>query len=305
MVLSSGKMLLGTLIPERLRHYYGYKIAEQRFYRYLTDTLYLSVMPVELGPPMSERVAMLTCGFTEADSRRHAEHYPYFRLAFDLMLRFLRSLEHVSFNFRTVGSVLDFGCGSARFLRLLRCIDGMRLVGTDVNLECLEWCRNNVPGPEFHQNGLSPPLAFASDASFDLIFAASVFTHIPVDLQAVWLCEMHRILRPGGVFLCTVLGSDTAKKMLGSEDLESLRREGHLTLDARNPAVSHATEAAGSWDVFQTRSHVVELFGSLFCMLDYQELGEQDLLVLQKPKKLILDPGRGGSNEARNEDVQG
>src|SRR5947208_884804 len=54
-------------------------------------------------------------------------------------------------------------------------------------------------------NGLAPPLAF-DDASFDLVYALSVFTHLTGDLQVAWRDELRRVLRPGGRLLITTHG---------------------------------------------------------------------------------------------------
>lgn len=114
--------------------------------------------------------------------------------------------------------------------------------------------------------------------------AASVFTHIPLDLQRPWLAEIRRILRPGGYFLCTVAGAHHIRIQLSTELRRLLDREGHVTLNADDPGVSYATKAAGSWDVFQTREEVQRSFGSVFEVLSYSasETG-QDTLVLRKP----------------------
>ena len=100
--------------------------------------------------------------------------------------------------------------------------------------------------------------------------AASVFTHIPLDLQRPWLEEIRRILRPGGYFLCTVAGAHHIGIQLSQELKERLRSEGHVTLGSEDPGVSYATKAAGSWDVFQrTREEVLRSFGSVFEVLHY------------------------------------
>src|SRR3546814_2338282 len=75
---------------------------------------------------------------------------------------------------------------------------------------------------------LTPPLAFA-DESFDLVYALSVFTHIPLELQRDWLDELRRVLVPGGYLLCTVT-DDAATRQLQAEDKEQLERDGALTL---------------------------------------------------------------------------
>src|SRR5206468_8257505 len=57
----------------------------------------------------------------------------------------------------------------------------------------------------FETNGLSPPLAFG-DASFDLAYALSVFTHLPEAIQHDWMDELRRVVRPGGFVLLTMHG---------------------------------------------------------------------------------------------------
>ena len=60
--------------------------------------------------------------------------------------------------------------------------------------EMVEWCQANLTGIDFYHNELSPPLDFAEDNSFDLMLASSVFTHIPLETQELWLAEMQRVL---------------------------------------------------------------------------------------------------------------
>ena len=52
---------------------------------------------------------------------------------------------------------------------------------------------------------MEPPLPY-SDASFDLIYAFSVFTHLTEPLQHLWMAEMRRVLRPGGYLLFSTHG---------------------------------------------------------------------------------------------------
>ncbi len=200
-----------------------------------------------------------------------------------MVLNWLRVLEHFSFNIRTVGSILEFGCGTARLIRHFRCMDGVKLVGTDLNPDMIEWCSQNVAGIEFHCNDLKPPLPLPDDASFDLILASSVFTHIPRDLQEMWLKEMKRLLRPGGVFLCTVLGRLGKQSLLGVKEYGELAEAGYLELSSHDTGATLATRAGGSgWDVFQSRGDLIRTFGEVFRIVDFVP-GNQDLLVLQRP----------------------
>jgi ubiquinone/menaquinone biosynthesis C-methylase UbiE len=161
-------------------------------------------------------------------------------------------------------------------------MDGVRLVGADLSEEMMAWCRGNIPGAEFHSNGYEPPLTFLKENTIDFAFAASVFTHIPLETQQQWIREMHRVLRPGGYFLCDVLGRNHQELMLSPADMARLRSEGRLVLTADDEQASLSTKIHKSWDVFQTRSQFLQAFGSVFRILDYVPTSI-DLLVLQKP----------------------
>jgi SAM-dependent methyltransferase len=101
-------------------------------------------------------------------------------------------------------SVLDFGCGCGRVTRYWDSFAGS-VAGSDVNPAAIEWCRRNLRFARFEVNGLAPPLAFP-DASFDLVYALSVFTHLTPELQLAWRDELRRVLRPRGRLLVTTHG---------------------------------------------------------------------------------------------------
>ena len=287
---------LERLIPEPARITLRYHEAKRRCEKYMAEKLGHYYHPVDPGTVASRELILKTAALDDKDVEQKTNPNVYFTGGYRDVLRWLRILERYSFNLRTVASVMEFGVGSARILRHFRCIDGIRLVGSDVNPRFIEWCKANVPGPEYYTNDLVPPLTFAEDNSFDLVIAQSVFTHIPLDLQRPWLEELRRILRPGGFFLCTILGGNFQKVMLNNEEMNRLHQAGHLTLTSSDANASLSTRVLGSgdmdeyWDVFQTRESVISSYGSVFRILDYIP-GGLDLLVLQKPFDV---PGRHG-----------
>jgi SAM-dependent methyltransferase len=101
-------------------------------------------------------------------------------------------------------SVLDFGCGCGRVTRYWHA-HAASVSGTDVSADAIAWCRRNLPFATFAQNRLEPPLPFA-DASFDLVYALSVLTHLTAELQVAWRDELRRVLRQGGRLLVTTHG---------------------------------------------------------------------------------------------------
>jgi SAM-dependent methyltransferase len=102
-------------------------------------------------------------------------------------------------------AILDFGCGCGRVARWWRDLDGPRIVGCDYDGRLVEWCESSLPFMEAKTNASLPPLPFR-DASFDLVYAISLLTHLPEDRQGPWLRDVRRLLKPGGMFLFTVHG---------------------------------------------------------------------------------------------------
>jgi SAM-dependent methyltransferase len=99
--------------------------------------------------------------------------------------------------------ILDFGVGCGRVARHWHGLE-VGLHGCDVNRKMVDWCRRNLDG-RFDVNELAPPLPYAA-GTFGLVYAFSVFTHLPERLQHEWLAEFGRVLRPGGHVLFTTLG---------------------------------------------------------------------------------------------------
>src|SRR4051812_36825343 len=112
-------------------------------------------------------------------------------------------------------SVLDFGCGCGRVTRWWSAFEG-RVAGSDVSRPAVEWCRDNLPFGRFEQNALAPPLVI-EDASFDLVYALSVFTHLTAELQLAWRDELRRVLRPGGLLLLTTHGRSYVPRLAADE----------------------------------------------------------------------------------------
>ena len=106
-------------------------------------------------------------------------------------------------------SILDFGCGSGRLLRHVHSRTDAALAGSDYNPRLIQWCSKHLPFALFTTNNQAPPLQFEDDG-FDLVYARSVLTHLPEDLCVAWMKEIHRVLKPGGLFYFTMHGEPLA-----------------------------------------------------------------------------------------------
>ena len=160
-------VILGVLPPEPVFATY-HRLARRRFLDYGQRKLGVDFRYVAPGASPPRELVAKTSASNEKQLQLESNPDKYFGGGYRMVLNWLRVLEHISFNIRTVGAVLELGCGTARLIRHFRCLDGVRLVGTDLNPEMIEWCSANVPGIEFHCNDLQPPLPLANDAAFDL-----------------------------------------------------------------------------------------------------------------------------------------
>jgi SAM-dependent methyltransferase len=92
------------------------------------------------------------------------------------------------------GRVMDFGCGSKPYVKLFT--RATEYIGVDVEVTGHNHRNSNV---DVYYRGNSLPFP---NEHFDCIFSSEVFEHI-FDLQEI-LCELARVLRPGGTLLITV-----------------------------------------------------------------------------------------------------
>jgi SAM-dependent methyltransferase len=104
----------------------------------------------------------------------------------------------------TAATILDFGVGWGRMLRFFAREAGSdRLFGVDPNIKLVDWCRTTgVPGAvcRIAPGGLLP----FRDGMFDIIYAYSVFTHLPERVHLNAMHELARCLRPGGILVATL-----------------------------------------------------------------------------------------------------
>lgn len=99
---------------------------------------------------------------------------------------------------RAAGRVLEIGCGNGAATKLLMAnIDPSDLVGVDPAPAFIDMARDafaDDPRASFHVG--DAVATGESDASFDLVVAHTVFSHLPDPERA--LMEVHRVLKPGG-----------------------------------------------------------------------------------------------------------
>jgi SAM-dependent methyltransferase len=177
------------------------------------------VTPTE-GPPLPpRRLRVRVAGTTDADWFLRTGRADYDAIAAHVPLADVQAL-------------LDFGCGCGRVTRYFHDFAG-EVSRSDVNAQAIDWCRGNLRFARFEVNGLAPPLLFA-DASFDLVYAYSVFTHLTAELQVAWRDELRRVLQPGGRLLVTTHGESYVARL--DEDERARFNAGELVVRWARPS---------------------------------------------------------------------
>ena len=128
----------------------------------------------------------------------------------------LKTLDSVGYQPQRTDRILDFGCGCGRLTRHLVRETDAEIFGTDYNPALIAWCKANLPRASFSRNNLAPPLSYGA-ATFDLVIARSVFTHLTEDMMRRWLAEMARVIRPGGLFYFSMHGPLLASSLPASQ----------------------------------------------------------------------------------------
>ena len=171
-------------------------------------------------------------------------------------------------------AALDFGCGCGRTLRwFTRQFPSVKWHGCDVDAEAIAWCRANLPG-RYEVNAPGKPIPF-SDASFDLVFAVSVFTHVDEEFQRGLVPELMRILKPGGALLVSVYSEHVwrATRDAGAIERGEFVFQQSAKLKGIVPEWYHTA--------FQSRERILRLLDPYCASVRYMErgLGDQDAVI--------------------------
>ena len=144
--------------------------------------------------------------------------------------------------------ILDFGCGWGRMARFfLKDVRPENLHGADVNPSLVALCREAMPTCPFWLIDPMPPSRFTR-GMFDVIYAYSVFSHLSERAHLLWIEELIRLLKPGGILLVTTRGRDfialchSLRDRTGGDPYREL-----LASAFPNPRAAEAAYDAGSF----------------------------------------------------------
>lgn len=107
-------------------------------------------------------------------------------------------------------TLLDWGCGHGRLTRhFIKHLPNAEIWGADIDKNNIEWAQNNIKAGQFISLPLTPPSTLPSN-KFDVIIGLSVMTHLTAEMQDLWLKDLARSIKPGGLMLMTFGGETVA-----------------------------------------------------------------------------------------------
>ncbi len=127
------------------------------------------------------------------------------------MVELMTILERVNRPLLQLNSVLEFAAGFGRFTRhLAKAIPG-KLTCSDVQAGSVDFLKASFGVDGFYSS--HEPDALLFPAQYDLVFALSMFTHVPLEMWGPWLRCLWRGVAPGGLLIVSIHNEDAAKKM--------------------------------------------------------------------------------------------
>lgn len=183
-------------------------------------------------------------------------------------------------------SILEFGVGCGRIARHFPSLKTGNFTGSDIDPELVEWCNVHLGDvvasdnkPNFIRNDYLPPIALP-DGKFDLIYSISVITHMNADIQLLWLKELHRLLKPKGHLLLSILEKSPSELSSGVQVVERIDLEFDRSWLGKNgaPAVYYNT--------YNTVSYLKDKLKNDFELIDVERkvIRNTQTLILLKRK---------------------
>lgn len=107
-------------------------------------------------------------------------------------------------------TLMDVGCGSGRAAYALRDVERLTYWGLDIMPELLDYAREKTGRADWKFDQISEIKLPAENDWADMMLFMSVFTHLkPAEIQT-YLREAGRVVKPGGLMICSFLDKANA-----------------------------------------------------------------------------------------------
>ncbi len=182
---------------------------------------------------------------------------------------------------RSFSSFLDFGSGYGRVTRFLPFALGkdMEIFTSEVKREAVVFNKKELGFKGIHHG--SQAESFPTDRQFDVIFAGSIFSHLPEKMLTEWLTKLTEVLSPKGLLLFTTHNT-TLDSSLAGKDFHYTTNSEDAVLDMVSDHLSDTSEYGTTYISDRKITH---LMGDLHLSFETKRkaFGNlQDLIIAQK-----------------------
>lgn len=194
-----------------------------------------------------------------------------------------KSIKEIALKYKkgNIGSILEWGCGVARITRHMpEYFKNAKIHGCDINQQMIDWCCSEITNSSYKINSIAPPLPYDNEF-FDLVYSTSVLTHISEKFQKLWIDEIMRILKKGGIFIFTTQGNYFASKKLSVEEKLKYDNGEFIIRDkvdegSRIMAVFHSEKYVKT-NLLAGKNILAKIEGE-----EYEIAGMQDIWIIEK-----------------------
>lgn len=181
-----------------------------------------------------------------------------------------------------IGRILDWGCGCGRVIaQLIKLIPPRQLFGCDIDTEAIAWDVANIHGPSFARVNPYPPTPYP-DSYFDLIYGISVMTHLDERTQMLWLAELQRIAKPGGILVLSVIGEGLRSKNMPTSMASEFARKGFVSVVPNySDLLSDYSHQNYYQEAYHSFDYIASRWGQHFDVLEFVVTNHQDVVILQ------------------------
>jgi glycosyltransferase involved in cell wall biosynthesis/SAM-dependent methyltransferase len=129
----------------------------------------------------------------------------YFNSGESMMANFYEILSDQKIDIHSIGSFLDFASGYGRFTRfLIHKLPADRITVSDIDKNAVDFCKATFGVDGFYSS--EDPDTLTLQKKFDLIWVASLFSHLSLRLWRKWLVKLSGMLNPGGILIFSTHG---------------------------------------------------------------------------------------------------
>jgi len=190
--------------------------------------------------------------------------------------------------------VLDFGCGIGRPLFKLYSTYQVPTHACDVNKPAIDFLKSQTAEmPVLTHSKFDPPLPYENNF-FDVIYSISVWTHLEQKDEELWLAEIKRILKPGGIILISFIGPNglplRQKRYSDWKEINQsdLSQRGRVYIEHKNQNSGTGSEFTPRWGTtMHTPGYIIENWSKNLEVLEIAENGlpasQHSYAILKKP----------------------